>query len=220
MSASPPTGNVTFFSDGQQQPPAALKPIYGTHESKASVSIVIVNAGAQMVTAVYDGDFLNSVSSSNLALPSDGPTVLSVQRYGVHDQATTLVLTFSGQLNAGSATNPVNYELISAMGLPISIEQADYNTSGGSFTVTLHLERRLNLHRFYELTVIGTGPSGLAGASGLLLDGAGNGSPGSDYVTSVTGRDLVKTNAIGAELREDRAMARVSQIARLRVRQR
>jgi hypothetical protein len=110
-----------------------------------------------MVTAVYDGDFLNSVSSSHLALPSDGPTVL---------------------------------------------------------------ERMLNLHRFYELTVIGTGPSGLAGASGLLLDGAGDGSPGSDYVTSITGRDLVKTNAIGAELREDRAMARVSQIARLRLRQR
>jgi hypothetical protein len=48
----------------------------------------------------------------------------------------------------------------------------------------------LNLHRRYTLTINGTTSSGLKNPSGDLLDGAGNGQPGSDYVTTITGKIL------------------------------
>jgi hypothetical protein len=129
-----------------------------------------------------------------------------------------LVLPISGQLDPGAATNATNYELMSAMGLPIGIAQADYNSAND--TVTVHLKRRLDLHRSYELTVIGTGLGGLAGASGLLLDGAGSGSPGSDYATSITGGNLVLPKSKRADLRQDQAKAKLSLVDRRRTRAR
>ncbi len=213
-----PTGYVTFFINGQQQTPVALSPITGEDTSAAVLSFVIVNPGPQTVTAVYDGDFTYAPSSQSITLPGDGLTVLSVQRYGVHDQATSLVLSFSGPLVASTATNPANYELMSAMGLPIGIAQASYDATDD--TVTLRLKRKLNLHRVYELTVIGTAPGGLAGTSGLFLDGAGNGSPGSDYTTSITSRDLVLLKVNDADLRQNRAKPDDSRADRLQTRPR
>jgi hypothetical protein len=58
-------------------------------------------------------------------------------------------------------------------------------------TVTLTPARRLNRHRVYQLTITGTGPSGVADTHGNLLDGRGNGEPGSDFVTTVTASNLV-----------------------------
>ena len=49
-------------------------------------------------------------------------------------------------------------------------------------TVTLHPATRLYLFRRYKLVVNGMPPAGLASPSGILLDGLGNGVPGSDYV--------------------------------------
>ena len=43
---------------------------------------------------------------------------------------------------------------------------------------------------FYQLTVIGTTPSGLTGATGVPLDGLGNGTPGTNYVTMFSGSIL------------------------------
>jgi hypothetical protein len=45
--------------------------------------------------------------------------------------------------------------------------------------------RRLKSHRLYRLTVIGTGPSGVADTSGILLDGRKTGHPGSNFVTMI-----------------------------------
>jgi hypothetical protein len=213
VSGAAPTGIVTFFVDGVQQPPVALNPISPT-ESEGLLSLVVVNPGSQNVTAVYDGDFFNTTSSGILPPPSDGPTVLAVQRYGVHDQATSLVLTFSTQLDATAAMNPANYRLVSAIGLPIGISKASYNAT--SDTVTLRLKRKLSLHRVYELTVTGTGPAGLIGTSGLFLDGAGDGSPGSDYATSITGGDLVAPKTRETNPRQNRVKEAVSRVERTR----
>jgi hypothetical protein len=55
----------------------------------------------------------------------------------------------------------------------------------------LHPVQRLDLHRLYTLTVVGTG---VRGSTGIFLDGAAMGHPGSDYVTTVDAGDLVITS--------------------------
>jgi hypothetical protein len=49
---------------------------------------------------------------------------------------------------------------------------------------------RLSLHRKYKLTINGTAPQGVSSPAGLRLDGAGTGEPGSNYVTTLTWRNL------------------------------
>jgi hypothetical protein len=53
-----------------------------------------------------------------------------------------------------------------------------------SRTVTVRPRRWINLHRIYWVEVTGTGAGGVADSRDVLLDGAGNGKAGSDYVSS------------------------------------
>ncbi len=47
-----------------------------------------------------------------------------------------------------------------------------------------------NVHWHWKLTIDGATPEGLRNSSGVMLDGAGNGSAGSDYVTTLTRKNL------------------------------
>jgi hypothetical protein len=70
-----------------------------------------------------------------------------------------------------------------------------------SRTMTLSPVHRLNLHNLFRLTVIGTGQSGVIDLSGNLLDGQGDGDPGSNFVTIISAADLVLTTTNRALLR-------------------
>jgi hypothetical protein len=48
----------------------------------------------------------------------------------------------------------------------------------------------LNLHYVYYLSANGTAPNGLKDVDGDMLDGQGNGNPGSDYLTAITWSNL------------------------------
>src|SRR5205807_1532651 len=111
------------------------------------------------------------------------PTVLGVQRFGIHEQLTRLVLRFSTPLDGSRALDPGRYQIVGPDGRTIAVDFAEYDPVG--MTVTLHPHDRLNVHRRYVLTVIGTGARGLAGSSGVLLDGARTGRPGSNFTTVV-----------------------------------
>src|SRR5207302_6158429 len=119
------------------------------------------------------------------------PTVTGMRRTGVRRQPTHLVLSFSEPLDPASASDPRNYSLVrvgpagksSPDVRPISVASAVYDSA--ALAVTLSPREQLNLHLFYRLTVHGTAPSGVAGANGVLLDGTGTGSPGSNYVAVV-----------------------------------
>jgi hypothetical protein len=150
-------------------------------------------AGVYSFVAVYSGDsnYLGSTGpveplTVTTAPPFDiAPSVISLQRFGFHAQPTKLVLTFTSALDPTRAQDPLNYKLKPIgpnghVGKRIRITSAVYDPL--SQTVTLHFATRLSLFRRYKLRVNGMAPSGLASPSGTLLDGQGNGVPGSDYV--------------------------------------
>ena len=58
-------------------------------------------------------------------------------------------------------------------------------------SVTLSPATRLNVHDTYELIVRGTGSDPIKDRAGIAIDGAGDGTVGSDYETKITAANLV-----------------------------
>jgi hypothetical protein len=85
--------------------------------------------------------------------------------------------------------NPNNYRIVGPGGVTIPVGQAVYDAATDS--VTLFPVQRLNLHFAYQLTVVGSVVGGVTDANGVPLDGAGTGVPGTDFVTTLTARNLV-----------------------------
>ena len=116
------------------------------------------------------------------------PKVVSLVRFGFHMQQTTLVLTVSSALDPTSANDVKNYQIVTTGGLVIPVRAAVYDAA--TLTVTLFPAKRLNLHVFHQLTVNGASPVGLVGATGVPLDGLGNGAPGTNFVRMFSGEIL------------------------------
>ena len=192
VEAATPTGTVTFFIDGQAQPPVQLAEQNGV--AQATLSTKLADA-THIITATYKGNSTFAASVSNAVslvvapAPGDGPTVVHLARFGFHSLPTTLVLTFDKALDPASAQDPLNYTITNSQGHAIRIASIVYDPS--ALTVTLSPATRLNVHRSYHLTVIGTAPTGVTDTSGNLLDGALTGHPGSNYTATVTALDLV-----------------------------
>jgi hypothetical protein len=117
------------------------------------------------------------------------PEVLGAQFHFVHNQATTLAVTFTQPMDASSVEDLLDYRLVGAgrNGLfgtrnsrAIRIRSLNYDAA--SRTVTILPAHRLPLRRRFQLTIKGAPSSGLKGSSGLFLDRAGNGKAGSSYV--------------------------------------
>jgi streptogramin lyase len=186
------SGTVTFFIDGIAQSPVTLPELNGMAQSTLSTKL---SDGTHVITAVYNGKSNLAVSTSNAVslvvapAPGDGPTVVHVSRFGYHSLPTTLVLTFDKALDPSIAQDPLNYTIVNSQGHSIPIASAVYNPA--AFTVTITPAARMNIRRSYHLTVTGTAPTGLTDTSGNFLDGALTGEPGNNYVTTVTGSDLV-----------------------------
>jgi hypothetical protein len=160
-------------------------------------------AGSHLITAAYTGDanFLNS-PSAHIPLSVTGTLVgtglgggagsdvrvASVERFGVHLQPTTLALTFNQPMDEASAENTNNYVIYGPNRQVIHVDAASYDPA--SQTVALAPHSRLNLFTTYFLVVRGTAPGGLVDVFGDGLDGQGNGTPGTDFVTTVTARNL------------------------------
>lgn len=138
-------------------------------------------------------------ATSGPPLPTDGPALDTVQRFGIHAQPTTLVLNFSQPLAPSTATDPANFLIrrLTPRGQPVvgprglvPIASATY--APGSDSVTLHPARRLDLHASYFLIVNGTPPNGLAGTTGLYLDGQHLGHPSGNATAVISYANLVK----------------------------
>jgi hypothetical protein len=114
--------------------------------------------------------------------------VLAVARLGVHHQPTVVVLRFSQPLDPVRAANPANYRIMNFKSRPVGIGSAVYDPAAQA--VTLFPRQRINLHHPAQLLVIGRGPTGVASSTGILLDGANTGRPGSDFSTLLTRKNL------------------------------
>ena len=155
-----------------------------------SVTIVVVPTvpgplfNQAVATGVGPDPDLSNNYAVAFAIAHQAPTVVSLERLGYHAGPTTLTLRFSAPLDAATATDVRNYQLFEVLRgghrVAIRIRSAAYDPT--SRTVTLTPARRLYLFGQYQLVVNGTSPTGVSDIYGNLLDGAGTGRPGSDYV--------------------------------------
>jgi hypothetical protein len=178
----PIVGTVSFYSNGN---------LLGTEpvsDGYASLFLGVLPAGSQTFSAGFSGSGTSSTSGSTITVGSDGPQVTRVLRYGFHAQSTFLVIDFNSALDVTSAQEVANYHIVAPCGRRIKVGKAVYDPITN--TVTLKTVDRLNIHHSYKMRINGTSSTGVAGSTGLLLDGAGTGEPGSNYVTSLTWRNL------------------------------
>jgi hypothetical protein len=140
--------------------------------------------GSHTITAVYSGDqtFAGSQGSITQVIQPPagvGPKVTLLQRFGFHRMPTSIVLTFNAPLDPASAQDSKNYRITGPAGHLVGIKSVVYDA--GLQTVTIHPSKLLNIHLTFHLVVNGTTATGVRGANGTLLDGAGTGMPGTDY---------------------------------------
>ena len=192
---NPPVVGTVAFYDGTTL--LGTEPVV---DGVATLDVASLAPGMHSFGAVFTGDGTTSTSQTSLVISTASPTVTRVVRYGFHSQPTYLLLTFSTALDPSSAQDVSNYSLLGPIhrrGVPsyaVGIESAVYDSA--THTVTLKLSQRWNIHWRWQLTVNGTTPVGVKGASGAMLDGEGRGqsasvtTAGSDYVTMVSMKNL------------------------------
>ena len=136
-----------------------------------------------------------------IAAPSvaEGPRIIGLQRLGYHNLPTTLVLTFNTPLDPARAQDVRNYVLSATTEDARLTYRPTHRIATLSAvydpvlnTVTLRPASRLDLHRAYHLTVVGTSATGVASTSGNLLDGAGTGAAGSNYAATFLGFNVIE----------------------------
>jgi uncharacterized repeat protein (TIGR01451 family) len=156
-----------------------------------------VSVSGSMPDPVLTNNSVTTTISTQVAPPvtnTDGPRVVSVQRVGLHRQPTRVIVTFNEPLNATTAQYIFNYNFIAQKADPragvfrgtvIPVRSAVYDPAANTVTLTPFLP--LNIRLPYTLIITGSIAGGVSDVNGLLLDGAGTGVPGSNFVTTVVG---------------------------------
>ncbi len=143
--------------------------------------------------AIDPSSAITSRQVSPVGIP--GPQVINVQRFGYHNLRTVVVLTFntfSQGLNPTTAQDVNNYTITPANGVGTQpqVILALYRPGDANVhdMVTLFLNGpTVNLHRPYTLTVNGSTATGVSNNEGVLLDGLNNGTPGTNFTTTLLG---------------------------------
>jgi hypothetical protein len=94
-------------------------------------------------------------------------------------------------MDPGRVQDVHNYSILTPAGRSIPIRWAAYNPSANM--VVVRPRRRLNLHQTFDVKVSAVGSGGIADARGVRLDGAGGGAAGSDFVTTLSRKNVVLT---------------------------
>lgn len=162
------------------------------------VTLVVTASGspAQTTSATFD---LNVVDP--------GPAPVISRATVTNHRGLTITLTYSQPMDTSTVSNPGNYLLESVKKIPgrhkkgpsvrLTPVRLKVSYNAATHQVTLKALGRVSLAKPLELTVVGTGPGGVAKVTGQQLDGSGQ--PGSDYVATVTGRRISTALAVGAQ---------------------
>jgi hypothetical protein len=186
-----PSGTVTFSIDGNDQAPVALTSSTDPAASDATFTTSALTQGTHAVTARYSGDAHFGVSSAELTVEvvvADGPRVVAVGLQALHFPGRfQITVTFNEHLNPVPAQSPANYSLKRFSNTPappiaIAIQSAVYDQALRTVTLLFGVGKRKSVGHLL-LVINGTTPSGISDVSGRLLDGAGTGRPGSDFMT-------------------------------------
>jgi glucose/arabinose dehydrogenase len=151
------------------------------HIGVYSIGVVVTDSGSPRLSA----SATVLVTVFDLGSP---PTIKRASVRTKHGYAITL--TFSQPLEPATAEDSSNYVLIPAKrkkqkSLPTPIPLA-VRYDPRTHKVTLTALGRVNTKQVLKLTVIGTGPDGVAKVTGLLLAGS-RGRSGTNYVATITG---------------------------------
>jgi IPT/TIG domain len=153
--------------------------------------------GMVNVTVVTPGGTSAASAADQFSFVAAAPSVVLLLRFGFHMQPTSLVLTFNLALDPIRTQDVNNYQIMSMggtgrngnmVGHVIRVGAAVYDAA--ALTVTLFPDEQLDLHNLYQLTVNGMTPGGLTSATGIPLDGAATGTPGTNYVAVISGKLL------------------------------
>jgi ELWxxDGT repeat protein len=133
--------------------------------------------------------------------PSPPPTISSAALST--KKGVSITLTFSQPVDPATASNASNYILTEPAKKskskkkptppPVAVAASvSYNQATNQ--VTLKLAKKPPASAVITLTVVGSGPGGIAKLTGLQL--AGNGQPGTNYVATIKGKKLSPTAAV------------------------
>ena len=177
-----PTSGVLTLASGQTvgtiQVPVLADP-WDNHDEYVNVDLSSPGGGATL--GVLTMAQLQIIDVDPNTTP---PQVSRLSWNGTSKSITSVNLGFTEPLNSTYAVNPANYQLTALVaGLPtVSISTISYNSS--TDTVTLVPSAPLASGVFYQIQVMGTGPTAIRDLGNNLLEGASGGPPGSNYVAS------------------------------------
>jgi virginiamycin B lyase len=175
----------------------------------ATTTVTIVVTGPQETGTKGQGltDYARVSMDQTDPTPADNSTTVYATAFGesgtgCRGQTTVLLLKVPDPADAAWAQNINDYRLVDLNGSrrTVLLKSARYDAATG--TVTLKPLHQQNLHRLYELTVIGAGGGGQnAGATGPTDDQAGSGGLGGNLVILITIADLIDRGTSPASVR-------------------
>jgi ELWxxDGT repeat protein len=210
--------NVSSFASDPNTPPLPLTYSLGLGAPSGatinpSTGLLAWSLGANQTIGTYpitvevaDNESPPRTTSEtfNVTVADTGPALTILSPKVSTKKGFTITLTFSEPVNPSTAANPNNYILTAPAKKPKGRHKptppptriglsVTYNPSTNQ--VVLKATKKPKTSPALTLTVVGSGPSGIAKLDGLQLAGSG-GQAGTNYVASVTGKAVHPTAAV------------------------
>jgi hypothetical protein len=178
-------------------PGAALDPASGVFTWTLPASQHIGSYSFGVVATDNGSPPLSGMASFVVDVVDNGPATTVARAKVSTKRGLSITLRFSQPLDSSTAGNPGDFLLVPAgkrkapppASIPLAVSY-DPATS----TVTLTAQARIKRGQALRLTVIGSGPDGIAKVTGVPLAGDGR-HPGINYMATIKGRSITHTNA-------------------------